>query len=148
MVNKTSIDELAAEMEAVLNDKNYRSIFERPRIKMASAAQETKVKSVVELAYEQLMAASTALDELGLTKSAELAMEAIETLLSEAATEDDFEDENEDDDGGDGKEPVNQLVRPGEDKPKMPLDEPKASPLPAVGNNAKALQLVGIKYVQ
>ena len=89
MVYKTNIDELAAAMEDILNDDSYRSVFERPQIKMASA-EEPKPKAqknAIESAYEQLVEASQILEGLGLVKSSELALEAVYTLLSEAGTE-------------------------------------------------------------
>lgn len=81
------MDELAAAMEAVLNDDSYRSVFERPRIKMASL-EEKKSQSkdnTIKQAFKQLVEASRILDDLGLFKSSELALSAVEALASEAS---------------------------------------------------------------
>lgn len=91
------MDELAAEMEAVLNDDSYRSVFERPRIKMASVKEPEVKDNTIKHAYKQLVEASRILDDLGLFKSSERALSAVETLLSEAeAKDDDKEDDKED----------------------------------------------------
>jgi hypothetical protein len=166
MVYNKNIDELAAAMEAVLNDDSYRSVFERPRIKMASAEEpvETKEnKNTVETAYEQLVEASRILDDLGLIKSSELALEAVYTLLSEAAqccksdcekcTKDDdceckcAEDSAEADDkkGKPEKGKVPEQFKKKEESSDVKHDDPKGEPpkgqkaekQPAKGSEAK-----------
>jgi hypothetical protein len=83
-----NIDELAAAMENILNDDTYRSVFERPRIKMASAEEPVKSdKTDVDMAYEQLVEASNLLDKLGLVKSAAFTLLAVEKLLEESNVE-------------------------------------------------------------
>ncbi len=141
MAQKNTIDELAAEMEAILNDDTYRSVFERPRIKMASAEEETAPepeKNPIEVAYEQLVEASKILDELGLVKSAELTLSAVETLLLEAQAEEKEEEEEEEE-----EEEKTQDVKPGEAKPAKPSkpgqQKAEKMPTPAGGGGAKAL---------
>jgi len=103
---QNKINELAAEMEAILNDDTYRSVFERPRIKMASVETDSESKkNPVEVIYKQLVEASEILDDLGLVKSAELALSAVESLVSEATKEEEEEEEE------------TQEVKPDEDKP-------------------------------
>ena len=82
-----NIDELAAAMENILNDDTYRSVFERPRIKMASAESVKSDKNDVETAYEQLVEASNLLDKLGFSKSAAFTLLAVEKLLEEHGIE-------------------------------------------------------------
>lgn len=76
-----SINELAAAMEQMLNDKEFKGVFENARFKTASKKEEP---NVLKNAYDQLVEASEILDELGFAKSAELTLYAVETLLSEA----------------------------------------------------------------
>ena len=92
-------DLLAAEMEEILNDKEYRSIFDRPQIKMASeeTVKTAASKDPVEAVYKQLLQASESLDELGLSKSAELALSAVQTLIVEAKKKKDDEEKDKKD---------------------------------------------------
>ena len=87
MVYNKEINDLAAAMASILEDDSYRSIFERPQIKTASILESKK--NPIEQSYKQLVESSTVLEELGFVRSAELALYAVETLVSEAAKDQD-----------------------------------------------------------
>jgi hypothetical protein len=97
---QAGIDNLVAEMEAALEDKDFRSIFERPVIKTASAEETDEAESndPVESALHQLMDASATLDDLGLVKSAEKVLIAAQILILEAKKKKKDEDDDDKDD--------------------------------------------------
>lgn len=122
LISKTaSVDSLVAEMSAALEDKDFRSVFERPVIRTASDESESLEKKASrevtpEVLLETLLATSAHLDELGFNKSAERVLSVAQTLVSEAmekANDDDEDDEDADD--ADDK-PKSMDLKPGEGK--------------------------------
>lgn len=120
LISKTaSVDSLVAEMSAALEDKDFRSVFERPVIRTASDESESLEKKASaevtpEVLLETLLATSAHLDELGFNKSAERVLSVAQTLVSEAM-EKANDDEDEDEDDADDK-PKSMDLKPGEGK--------------------------------
>ena len=94
-------DLLAQAMDDCLNDEQYTNVFKR-YASTEETASPVKEVNPVESALNQLVEASKRLDELGLNKSSELVLKAVEALVTEAevsslAPKDDKDDEEEDD---------------------------------------------------
>jgi len=108
LISKTAnIDSLVAEMSAALEDKDFRSVFERPVIRTASdEGMEKKASAVTpETLLETLLATSAHLDELGFSKSAEEVLSVAQSLVAEAQ----FKEKEQD--------PRKGMVGPGESDP-------------------------------
>jgi hypothetical protein len=139
LISKTaSVDSLVAEMSAALEDKDFRSVFERPVIRTASdESLEKKASREVtpEILLETLLATSAHLDELGFDKSAERALSVAQTLVSEAMEK----ANDEDDDNGANNKPKTMDVKPGEGKGQAGLGGADAKALGPGGKGKKDL---------
>lgn len=101
-MRRTDLDALVADMQAALEDKEFRTIFDRPVIKTTYASaddQEVDETSAhpAEAVFQTLLASSETLDSLGLSKSAERVLLAAQTLQAEAKKKEDEEEEDESD---------------------------------------------------
>lgn len=85
MVKKNLSYDLAQAMDNVLNDEEYQKIF-KVQQKVASKSEEKSEVALdsVQAAFDALLEVSTELDELGLSKSAVLALKAAHSIASEA----------------------------------------------------------------
>ena len=107
-MRRTDLDALVADMQAALEDKDFRTIFDRPVIKTTYASaddQEVDETSAhpAEAVFQTLLASSETLDSLGLSKSAERVLLAAQTLQTEAKKKED-DDEEEDESDADDKD--------------------------------------------
>ncbi|HVI41796.1 MAG TPA: hypothetical protein VM577_14180 [Anaerovoracaceae bacterium] len=89
MVKKNLSYDLAQAMDNVLNDEEYQKIF-KVQTKVASKSEEKKEVALdnVQAAFDALLEVSAELDELGLSKSAGLALKAAHSIVSEAHEDD------------------------------------------------------------
>lgn len=114
LISKTAnVNDLVAEMQAALEDQDFRNVFERPVIRTASdegLEKKASAPSASDL-FETILATSAHLDELGLSKTAEQLLVAAQGLSVEAmekANEEEKEDKEDKDDAKD------MAVRPGQ----------------------------------
>lgn len=134
LISKTaSVDSLVAEMSAALEDKDFRSVFERPVIRTASDESESLEKKAStevtpEILLETLLATSAHLDELGFNKSAERVLSVAQALIAEAQVKHD--------------KPKTMDVKPGQGKDHAGLGGADAKTLGLGGKGKKDLAKV------